>query len=145
VNRPIGITVIAVLMFLVAALLVLGSAACFFVGIMNVTGADSRDPVTMAIAGMTLAGGFSLLLLAAINITLGIGVLQLRETARRLCMASISLGVALTLAALFLLVLHPPAEMIAAQLLLLAAYVGTLAYLVSPRVRQAFTPALTRL
>jgi hypothetical protein len=142
VNRPIGITVIAILMFLVAALMVLGSAACFFVGVMNLTGADSRDPVTVAIAGMTLAGGFSLLLLAAINITLGIGVLQLRETARRLCMASISLGVALTLAALFLLVLHPPAAMIVAQLLLLAAYVATLAYLVSPRVRQAFTPAL---
>ena len=141
-KRPIGITVVAILMFLVAALLVLGSAACFFVGVMNVTGADSRDPVTVAIAGMTLAGGFSLLLLAAINITLGIGVLQLRETARRLCMASISLGVSLTLAALFLLVLHPPAAMIAAQLLLLAAYVATLAYLVSPRVRQAFTPAL---
>jgi hypothetical protein len=142
VNRPIGITVIAILMFLVAALMVLGSAACFFVGVMNLTGADSRDPVTVAIAGMTLAGGFSLLLLAAINITLGIGVLQLREAARRLCMASISLGVSLTLAALFLLVLHPPAAMIVAQLLLLAAYVATLAYLVSPRVRQAFTPAL---
>jgi hypothetical protein len=128
-------------MFFIAALLVLGSAACFFVGVRNVTGADSRDPVTIAIVGMALVGGFSLLLLAGINITLGIGVLQLRETARRLCMASISLGVALTLAALFLLVLHPPAEMIAAQLLLLAAYVGALAYLVSLRVRQAFTAA----
>jgi hypothetical protein len=141
-KRPIGITVIALLMFFVAAFLVLGSAACFFVGVMNVTGVDSHDPVTAAIVGMALAGGFSLLLLAAINITLGIGVLQLRETARRLCMASISLGVALSLAALFLLVLHPPAEMIAAQLLLLAAYLGTLAYLVSPSVRQAFIPAL---
>ena len=141
-KRPIGVTVIAILMFLVAALLTLASAACFFVGVMNLTGPDSRDPVAVAIAGMTLAGGFSLLLLAAINITLGIGVLQLRETARRLCMASISLGAALTLAALFLLVLHPPAEIIAAQLLLLAAYLVTLAYLVSPGVRQAFTPAL---
>jgi hypothetical protein len=141
-KRPIGITVIALLMFFVAAFLILGSAACFFVGVMNVTGVDSHDPVTAAIVGMALAGGFSLLLLAAINITLGIGVLQLRETARRLCMASISLGVALSLAALFLLVLHPPAEMIVAQLLLLAAYLGTLAYLVSPSVRQAFIPAL---
>jgi hypothetical protein len=141
-NRPTGVTVIAILMFLVAALLVLGSLACFVVGVMNVTGADSHDPVSVAIAGMGLGAGLSLLLLAIINITLGIGVLQLRETARRLCMASISLGVALTLAALFLLVLHPPAEMIAAQLLLLAAYVGTLAYLVSPSVRQAFTPIL---
>ena len=108
-NRPIGITVIAILMFLVAVLLVLASTACFFVGVMNVTAADSHDPVTAAIIGMTLAAGFSLLLLAAVNVTLGIGVLQLRETARRLCMASISIGVALSLAALFVLVLHPPA------------------------------------
>jgi len=140
-KRPIGITVIAIAMFLVAGLFVLGSAACFVVGVMNVTGADSHDPVTVAIVGMSLAAGFSLLLLAAINITLGIGVLQLHETARCLCMASFSLGVAFTLVALFLLVLHPPAVMIAAQLLLLAAYLGTLAYLVSPRVRQAFSPA----
>ena len=140
--RPIGVTFIAILMFLGAALLVLGSAACFFVGVMNFTGGESHEPITGAIVGMALAGGMSLLLLAAIYTTLGIGVLQLRETARRLCMASISIGVALSLAALFVLVLHPPAEMIAAQLLLLAGYVGTLAYLVSRRVRQAFTPAL---
>lgn len=91
---------------------------------------------------MALAAGFSLLLLAGIYTTLGIGVLQLRETARQLCMASISLGVALTLAAFFIFVLHLPAPMIAAQLLVIAAYIGTLAYLVSPGVRRAFTPAL---
>ena len=140
-KRPIGVTVIAILMFLVSALFVVASAACLFVGVMNLTGADSRDPVTAAIVGMALASGFSLLLLAAINITLGIGVLQLRETARRLSIASISLGVSLSLAALFLLVLHPPAGAIAAQLLLLATYFGALAYLVSAPVRQAFTPA----
>ncbi len=141
-QRPIGVTVIAILMFLGAALLVLGSAACFFVGVMSFTGAESHEPITGAIVGMALASGISLLLLAAIYTTLGIGVLQLRETARQLCMASFSLGVALTLAALFLLVLHPPAPIIAAQLLVIAAYIGTLAYLVSPRVRLAFTPAL---
>jgi hypothetical protein len=141
-RRPIGVTFIAILMFLCAALLALGSAGCFFLGVMNFTGADSHEPVTVAIVGMALAGGFSLLLLAGIYTTLGIGVLQLRETARRLCMASFSLGVALTLAALFVFVLHPPAPIIAAQLLVIAAYVGTLAYLVSPRVRHAFTPAL---
>ena len=141
-QRPIGVTVIAILMFLGAALLVLGSAVCFFVGVISFTGAEVRDPVTAAIVGMALAAGFSFLLLAAIYVTLGIGVLQLRETARQLCMASISLAVALMLAVPFLLVLHPPAAMIVAQLLFMAAYIGTLAYLVSPRVRRAFTPAL---
>ena len=141
-QRPIGVTVIAVLMFLGAALLVLGSAVCFFVGVISFTGAEVRDPVTAAIVGMALGAGFSFLLLAAIYVILGIGVLQLRETARQLCMASISLAVALTLAVPFVLVLHPPATMIVAQLLFMAAYIGTLVYLVSPRVRRAFTPAL---
>ena len=141
-RRPIGVTLIAILMFLGAAFLVLGSAACFVVGVMNFTGPGAHDPVTAAIVGMALAAGFSLLLLAGIYTTLGIGVLQLRETARQLCMASISLGVALTRAALFIFVLHPRAPMIAAQLLVIAAYIGTLAYLVSPGVRRAFTPAL---
>ncbi|MGD0426354.1 MAG: hypothetical protein ABSC10_06520 [Candidatus Acidiferrales bacterium] len=141
-KRPIGVTAIAILMFLGAAFLVLGSVACFVVGVMSFTGGEGREPVTAAIVGMALAGGFSLLFLAAIYITLGVGVLQLRETARQLCMASISLGVALTLAALFLFVLHPPAAMIAAQLAFIAAYMGTLYYLVSPGVRRAFTPVL---
>jgi hypothetical protein len=141
-RRPIGVTVIAILMFLAATLLVLGSAVCFFVGVMSFTGAEVHDPVTAAIVGMALAAGLSLLLLAGIYVTLGIGVLQLRETARQLCMASISLAVALTLAALFVFFLHPPASLIAAQLLFIAAYIGTLAYLVSARVRHAFTPAL---
>jgi hypothetical protein len=48
----------------------------------------------------------------------------------------------LTLTGVFGFAMHPPAPMIAAQLLVIAAYVGTLAYLVSPRVRLAFTPAL---
>jgi len=69
-------------------------------------------------------------------------VLQLRETARKLCMASFSLGVALTLVTLFLFILHPPLPLIAAQLLVIAAYMGTLAYLVTARVREAFTPVL---
>ena len=141
-QRPIGVTVIAILMFLGAALLILCSAVCFFVGVMCFTGAEGRDPVTAAIVGMALAAGFSFLLLAAIYLTLGIGVLQLRETARQLCMASISLAVALALAVPFVLVLHPPASMIVLQLLFMAAYIGALAYLVSPRVRRAFTPAL---
>ena len=47
-QRPIGVTVIAILMFLGAALLVLGSAVSFFVGVISFTGAEVRDPVTAA-------------------------------------------------------------------------------------------------
>jgi hypothetical protein len=129
-------------MLLGAAFLVLGSAVCFFVGVINLTGADAYDPVTVAIVGMALAGGLSLLLLAGIYATLPIGVLQLRETARQLSMASMSLAAALTLTAVFVFVLHPPAAIIVAQLLVIAAYIAILAYLASPGVRRAFAPVL---
>jgi hypothetical protein len=141
-QRPTGVTLIAILMFFGAAFLVLGSAACFFVGVMNATGEDASDPVTVAIVSMALAAGVSLLLLAGIYATLEVGVLQLRETARQLCMASLSLSVALTLTGAFVLVLHPAAPMIAAQLLVVATYIGIVAYLISPGVRRAFAPAL---
>ncbi len=141
-KRPIGVTVIAVLMFVGAAFLLLGSVGCFFVGVMNMTGADAAQPVSVAIVGMALAAGFSLLLLAGVYAALGIGVLQLCESARQLCMASFSLGVALTLVCVFVFILHPAALIIGSQFLVIAAYMGVLAYLVSPRVRLAFAPAL---
>src|SRR5271168_687190 len=47
-KRPVGVTVIAILMFFGAAFLALGSLACFFVGIMNMSGGDFHEPVTVA-------------------------------------------------------------------------------------------------
>jgi hypothetical protein len=63
-KRPTGVTVAAVLTFCGAMLLALGSCAFFVVGVMVATGEDRKEPVSVAIAGMGVAGGFLLLILA---------------------------------------------------------------------------------
>ena len=57
-KRPIGVTIIAALTFFGAAALALGSFAFFVVAVMGMTGGDARDPASVAIAGMGVAGGF---------------------------------------------------------------------------------------
>ncbi|MFZ1974718.1 MAG: hypothetical protein WBV36_11075 [Terriglobales bacterium] len=76
-KRPIGVTIIAILTFCAAAILAVGSVAFFVVAVMGMTGADSGDPVSVAIAGMGAAGGFLLLVLAGIAVCMAIGVLKL--------------------------------------------------------------------
>jgi hypothetical protein len=65
-TRPAGVTLIAITTFAGAAILALGSFAFFFVAVMAISGGDGGDPVPAAIAGMGVAGGFSLLVLAGV-------------------------------------------------------------------------------
>jgi hypothetical protein len=60
VKRPTGVTIIAVLTFCGAAILALGSFGLFFVAVMGMSGGDAGQPTSVAIAGMGIAGGFSL-------------------------------------------------------------------------------------
>jgi hypothetical protein len=100
-KRPIGVTIIAALTFFGAAALALGSFAFFVVAVMGMTGGDARDPASVAIAGMGVAGGFSLLVLAGVAACLAIGVLDLREWARIISIASIAAGIGCTILSLF--------------------------------------------
>jgi len=101
VKRPTGVTIIAVLTFFGAGVLTLGSIAFFFVAIMGMTGRDAGDPVSLAIAGMGVTGGFSLLFLAGIVAFLAIGVLELHEWARIVSIASIAAAIGCTILSLF--------------------------------------------
>src|SRR5579863_223919 len=100
VKRPVGVTIIAILTFCAAAILALGSIAFFVVAVMGMTGPDSGDAVSVAIAGMGVAGGFSLLVLAGIAVCLALGVLELREWARVVSIASIAVGMGCTILSL---------------------------------------------
>jgi hypothetical protein len=101
VKRPTGVTAIAVLTLFGAAILALGSFAFFFVAAMAMTGGDAGERVSTALAGMGVAGGFSLLVLAGVAVSLAIGVLKLREWARSVSIASIATSMALTILSLF--------------------------------------------
>jgi hypothetical protein len=143
VKRPTGVTIIAVLTFFGATVLALGSIAFFLVAVLGMTGRDAGDPLSLAIVGMGVAGGFSLLVLAGVGGCLAIGVLGLQEWARIVSMASIVAAIGCTILSLFAFrayVVIPVVPSILCHLLLMATTVWMLAYLLRLRVKQAFSP-----
>ena len=64
---------------------------------MAISGGDGGDPVSAPIAGMGVAGGFSLLVLAGVAGCLALGVLKLREWARIVSIGCIALGIVCTI------------------------------------------------
>jgi hypothetical protein len=146
-KRPIGVTIIAVLTFFGAAILALGAFGFFFVAAMGMTGADDADTASVAIAGMGIAGGFSLLVLAGVAACLAIGVLQLREWARVVSVASIAAGIGCTILSLFAFrryVVIPAVPSIYCHLLIVTTAVWMLAYLLLPRVKRVFGTVATQ-
>ena len=141
-KRPIGVTAVAVLTFFGAAILTLGSFAFFFVAVMAMTGGDAGERVSIALVGMGAAGGFSLLVLAGIAISLAIGVLKLREWARIVSIASIGGGIAFAVLSLFAFRRHvvlPVVPSIACHLVVMVVASGMAEYLSRSRVKQLFS------
>jgi hypothetical protein len=141
-KRPIGVTIIAVLAFFGAAILAVGACGFFFVALMGMTGGDVGDSASVAIAGMGVAGGFSLLVLAGVAVCLALGVLALREWARIVAVASIGAGIGFTILSLFAVrryVVLPAVPSIYCHLLVVTTAVWMLAYLLLPRVKQVFS------
>jgi hypothetical protein len=146
VKRPTGVTIIAVLTFCGAAILALGSFGFFFVAVMGMSGGDgdAGQPTSVAIAGMGIAGGCSLLILASVTVCLAIGVLKLREWAWIVSIASNAVGIGCTILSLFAIKEYrvlPPVPSIVFHLLVVSTGVWMLAYLLIPRVKQAFSAA----
>jgi hypothetical protein len=81
-KRPTCETVAAVLSFTGAMILALTSCGFFVVGVMAATGDERGEPVSVAIAGMAVAGGFMLLILAAATGWVAMNVGELREWAQ---------------------------------------------------------------
>jgi hypothetical protein len=92
-NRPTGVTVAAVLTFSGAMVLALGSCAFFVVGVMVATGDERTAPVSVAITGMALGGGFMLLTLAGAAGWVALNAGELREWARTVSLAGMAASV----------------------------------------------------
>jgi hypothetical protein len=70
--------------------LALASFGFLVIGVMVVTGDEGRAPVSEAIAGMALTGGFSLLVLAVVAGYTAFNIAELREWARTISLSDIS-------------------------------------------------------
>jgi len=146
VKRPTGVTIIAVLTFCGAAILALSSFGFFLIAVMGTTSRDGGQPVSAAIDGMGVAGGFSLLVLAGIAACLAIGVLKLREWAWIVSMACIAAGIGCTIFSIFAFWsyrLIPVVAIIVFHLLVMGTGIWMLAYLARPNVKQAFRAVTT--
>jgi hypothetical protein len=145
-KRPAGVTIIAIATFVGAAILAVGSCVFFFVAVMAIGGGDGGDSVSASIAGMGVAGGFSLLVLAGVAGCLALGVLQLCEWARILAISCIGIGILCTVISILTFVGYPVVPlgpMIFVHALVIGAAGWCIAYLAKPDVKQAFSSGLT--
>jgi hypothetical protein len=92
-NRSTGVTVAAVLTFSGAMILALGSCAFFVVGVMVATGDERGAPVSVAITGMALGGGFMLLILAGAAGWIALNAGEVREWARTFSFAGMAASI----------------------------------------------------
>jgi hypothetical protein len=88
-NRPSGERVLAVLTFSGAMILALGSFGFFVVSVMVATGDERGEPVSVAIAGMAIGGGFLLLILSGVAGWVAMNIEELRALARTVSLAAI--------------------------------------------------------
>jgi hypothetical protein len=141
VSRPTGVTIIAVLAFFAAAILAFGACIFLFVGVVGMMGTDAGEPLSVAIAAMGAAGGYSLLVLSGVAVCVAIGVLKLREWARVVSIAAFGVGILCTIFSLFTVMGYlviPAVPMILCHLAVMAIAVWLLSYLLRPTVKQAF-------
>src|ERR1700689_4225366 len=139
-KRPTGVTLIAILMVGVAAILALGCFASFFIAGMGITDAVSADAVSAAITGMALGGGFSLLILAGVAAGLAMAVFNLQEWAGSASMATPGVGTALPGISLVVSRRYgfiPMGPSLVCHLLVVATAIWMQAYLSGARVKQA--------
>jgi preprotein translocase subunit SecY len=140
-KRPLGVTLIATLTSVVAAVLVLACIAFAFIAIMTMTG-EGFDQATTAITGMAIGGSVSLIILAGVAAGLAMALFELREWAWSASIVSIGLGTVCTVLGLLAFrrfFLMPLALSVLCHLLVLAIAAYMLSYLLKPAVRQAFT------
>ena len=145
-KRPAGVTLIAIATFVGAAILAVGSCVFFFIAVMALGGGDGGDPVSASIAGMGVAGGFSLLVLAGVAGCLALGVLQLCEWARILAISCIGIGILCTVVSILTFIGYPVVPlgpMIFVHALVIGAAGWSIVYLAKPAVKQAFSSGLT--
>ena len=140
-NRPTGVTVIAVLDFLGAALLVCVGLLAFvgmgFLATLARASSGSAIP-TAVLAGMGVVIGVVVLFFAAISAIIGYGILNLKEWARIIQM--VFAGIAVVFGGLGLLASLVHFQIIGMFISAIRVGIGLLIfwYLMQPQVKAAF-------
>jgi len=141
--RPTGVTVIAILCFIGAALAGLGGIGMivgggFVATIMNQQGQAGSAGLASMMAGLGAALGIFFLIIAAVDVALAIGLLNLKEWARIVTIVLTGLGAALGLLGLLGGFIHFVLFASLFRLCILAIQGLIIWYLLKPEVKAAF-------
>ncbi len=138
-ERPTGVTVLAVLAFIGAGFCVLGGLATFFVGGLGMaTMGGQRAGMGMLMAGMGAFAGVLFLVLAALYAVVGFGLWKLLNWGRLLAIILVGLGLVFAAFGLLSAVIHFSIGLILGRLIVCAIDAWIIAYLFKPHVKQAF-------
>ncbi len=135
-ERPTGVTVLAVLCFIGGAFAVLGGLAMFFVG---AAGMASRPGMGMMMAGMGAFVGVFLLILAALYVIVGVGLWKLLNWGRILALVLVGIGAVFAVLGLFSALIHFRIFAVVWQIIVVAIDLLIIWYLTRSDVKQAFS------
>ena len=137
-ERPTGVTVLAVLLMIFAAFAAFAGLGLLVLGLGGGTALQMRGASTSMsamMAGMGVLGGVFLLALAAAYVVLGVGLLKLINWAR---VVTLVLGLLFAAIGLLSAVIHSRVAMLLWQLIVVAIGASIVWYLLRPDVKQAF-------
>jgi hypothetical protein len=142
-NRPTGVTVIAILDFLGAGLSILGGLGLmlgggFIATLINQQGGQGSAGAAGILAGIGAAVGVFCLIIAAIEIVLAVGLLKLKEWARIVTIVLTAIFGALGLLGLLGSFIHFNLFATAIRICILAVQAFIIMYLLKPEVKAAF-------
>ena len=137
-ERPTGVTILAVLYFLGTALLGLCGLLFIVGGSMLSSLAQSGGPGSAIFAMGGAVVGAIFLVLALVDLALGIGFLKLQNWARVVAIVLIGIGVLFGLLGMVSLLLHLVLFTLVFRMIVLAIQIWILVYLFKPHVKQAF-------
>jgi hypothetical protein len=137
-ERPTGVTVLAILSFIGAGLLVLGACAMFLLGAAGMATAAGGRSMGGMFAALGAFAGVAFLILAVIYVVNGIGLWKLFGWGRLLTIVLLALSIIFGIFGLFRSLAPLHIGLIIWQLIWLAIYAWILTYMFKPHVKQAF-------
>ena len=138
-QRPTGVTILAVLCFIGTVLALLAALGSFFVGGIGMTGMGGQ--ATGMAGTMAMFGAFAgvvMLTLAVLYLLIGLGLWKLRSWGRMLAIIVVAVGMVAALAGLVKSFMPLHVGGVVWELIVIAIDVWILWYLFRPHVKQAF-------
>jgi len=137
-ERPTGVTILAVLAFIFAGLAVLCALGLMFMGGMIAQMMESSGMGTM-LAGVGAFAGIVVLVAAALYFLVGFGLWKLKNWGRILAIVFVALGLISAALGLFSSLSPFQTGVFVWQLFVCALDIWIIVYLLKPHVKQAFS------